>query len=104
MKLAVTEVERFRSMHAWVNRVLRIDLSTMRVEVHEAGPYVPEYLGGRGIATRICYIPTKDGGGNLVDRPAGWFLVFSILLYFQMACLIASGRYYESSWAFRIWR
>jgi aldehyde:ferredoxin oxidoreductase len=55
VKSVVTEVERFRSMHAWVNRILRINLSNMRVEVQEAEPYVPEYLGALGIAARICW-------------------------------------------------
>jgi aldehyde:ferredoxin oxidoreductase len=49
------EVERFRNMHAWVSRILRIDLSTMHIEAQEAEPCVPEYLGARGIAARICW-------------------------------------------------
>jgi aldehyde:ferredoxin oxidoreductase len=55
MKPVVQELERYRSMPAWANRILRIDLSTMRIEAHEAEPYVPEYLGARGIAARICW-------------------------------------------------
>lgn len=39
-------------MHGWANRILRIDLSNRRMGVQEAEPYVPEYLGGRGIAAR----------------------------------------------------
>jgi aldehyde:ferredoxin oxidoreductase len=42
-------------MHAWANRILRIDLSNMKIDVQEAAPYVPEYLGARGIAARICW-------------------------------------------------
>jgi hypothetical protein len=49
----VKNVERFRPMVAWANRILRIDLSTMAIEAHEAAPYVPEYLGARGIADRF---------------------------------------------------
>jgi len=55
MKPVVTEVERFRGMHGWANRILRIDLSDTRIEVQEAEPYLPGYLGGRGIAARICW-------------------------------------------------
>jgi aldehyde:ferredoxin oxidoreductase len=55
MRPVVTEVERFRPLHAWANRILRIDLSNMRVEVQETEPYVPQYLGARGIAARICW-------------------------------------------------
>jgi aldehyde:ferredoxin oxidoreductase len=42
-------------MHAWTNRILRIDLSNMDIEVQPAESYVPEYLGARGIAARICW-------------------------------------------------
>jgi aldehyde:ferredoxin oxidoreductase len=42
-------------MHGWTNRILRVDLSNMRVQVQETAPFVPEYLGARGIATRICW-------------------------------------------------
>jgi len=42
-------------MHGWANRILRIDLSNTRIEVQEAEPYLPEYLGGRGMAARICW-------------------------------------------------
>jgi aldehyde:ferredoxin oxidoreductase len=55
VKPVVREVERFRSMYAWANRILRIDLSNMDIEVQEAEFLVPEYLGARGIAARICW-------------------------------------------------
>lgn len=55
MKPAVQEVERFGGMHAWANRILRIDLGNMTIEVQPAQPYVPEFLGARGIAARICW-------------------------------------------------
>jgi aldehyde:ferredoxin oxidoreductase len=42
-------------MYAWANRILRIDLSNMDIQVQEAEFYVPEYLGARGIAARICW-------------------------------------------------
>jgi aldehyde:ferredoxin oxidoreductase len=55
MRPIVKKVERFRAMHAWANRILRIDLSDMDIEVQEAAPYLPEYLGARGIAARFCW-------------------------------------------------
>jgi aldehyde:ferredoxin oxidoreductase len=55
MKPITHQLGRFRQMHGWANRILRIDLSDMRVEAQEAAPYVPEYLGARGIATRVCW-------------------------------------------------
>ena len=47
-------------MHAWANRILRVDLDNMRVWAHESAPYVPEYLGARGIAARICWEETPE--------------------------------------------
>ena len=38
-----------------MNRILRIDLSDMRVWVEETAPYVPHFLGARGIAHRIVW-------------------------------------------------
>ena len=55
VKQVVKGVPRFRSMYGWSNRILRVDLSDMRIEVQETAPYVPEYLGARGIAARICW-------------------------------------------------
>ena len=55
MSDVVARVMRFPIMHGWTNRILRIDLSNMRIRVQEAASYVPEYLGARGIAARICW-------------------------------------------------
>jgi aldehyde:ferredoxin oxidoreductase len=49
------QVGRFKRMHAWANRILRVDLSSMQIEVQPTAPYVPQYLGGRGIAARLCW-------------------------------------------------
>jgi len=51
----VEKVRRFDKMHGWVNRILRVDLSAMTVRVQETAPYVPDYLGARGIAHRIVW-------------------------------------------------
>ena len=50
-----TNVRRFERMHGWMNRILRVDLSEMRVKVHPSLPYVPAFLGARGLAARICW-------------------------------------------------
>jgi aldehyde:ferredoxin oxidoreductase len=55
MKPIMVKVGRFEAMHGWANRILRIDLSNMSVGVQETAPYVPAYLGARGIAARICW-------------------------------------------------
>ncbi len=55
MKRVNQTVPRFGHSYAWANRILRIDLTTMSVAVHESAPYVPQYLGARGIAARICW-------------------------------------------------
>ncbi len=55
MKPVVKKVARFRSMHGWANRILRVDLDNMSIEAQETEPYVPEYLGARGIAARLCW-------------------------------------------------
>jgi aldehyde:ferredoxin oxidoreductase len=55
MRPITVRLERYENMHGWANRILRIDLSDMRVWVHETAPYVPDYLGARGIAARICW-------------------------------------------------
>jgi aldehyde:ferredoxin oxidoreductase len=60
MKSTTVTLPRRQSRHSWANRILRIDLSNMRVTAQETAPYVPEYLGARGIATRICWDEYPD--------------------------------------------
>ena len=55
MKPIVEKVDRFGSMCGSANRILRVDLSTMRIAVQETTPYVPTFLGARGIAAKICW-------------------------------------------------
>lgn len=55
MRPIAKRVKHFRHMDAWANRILRVDLNDMRIEVQETAPFVPEYLGARGIAARICW-------------------------------------------------
>ncbi len=55
MSQAIKKVNRFGNMYGWANRILRVDLSDTRIKVQETAPYVPEYLGARGITARICW-------------------------------------------------
>ena len=55
MKRITVNGARFPHTHAWANRILRIDLSNMTIEAREAAPYIPAYLGARGIAARIAW-------------------------------------------------
>ena len=52
-------------MHAWANRILRIDLSDMSVRAEPSEPYLPDWIGGRGLAVKLCWDangrPTKEG-------------------------------------------
>jgi len=55
MKPITVNLTRFSDTHGWAGRILRIDLSNMRIWAQETAPYVPDYLGARGIAARICW-------------------------------------------------
>jgi aldehyde:ferredoxin oxidoreductase len=46
---------RYEPLHGWTNRLLRIDLSDMCIWAQETAPYVPAYLGARGVAARLCW-------------------------------------------------
>ncbi|MBN1399348.1 MAG: hypothetical protein JXA74_00840, partial [Anaerolineae bacterium] len=55
MQPITQRVRRYESMFGWTNTILRIDLSEMRIWTQETRPYVPAYLGARGIAARIAW-------------------------------------------------
>ena len=55
MKSVTVNVPRTPSMPPWANRLLRIDLSDMTVRVQESAPYLPQYLGARGLAARLAW-------------------------------------------------
>jgi aldehyde:ferredoxin oxidoreductase len=55
MKPQTFKLERSHAPSCWANRILRIDLTAMRVWAQETAPYVPAYLGARGIAARLCW-------------------------------------------------
>ncbi|MFC2106142.1 aldehyde ferredoxin oxidoreductase N-terminal domain-containing protein [Candidatus Bipolaricaulota bacterium] len=55
MKPTTVQLERFEQMYGWANRLLRVNLSTMKIEAHPTASYVPDFLGARGIAAKICW-------------------------------------------------
>lgn len=55
MKDITVQVERFKPLYAWTNRILRVDLSARSVRVTETAPYVPDYLAARGLAHKIAW-------------------------------------------------
>ena len=60
MKPTTVTLGHFQATHAWTGRILRIDLSNRRVWAQETAPYVPEFLGGRGIAAKLCWDEYAD--------------------------------------------
>ncbi len=51
----VVRVERFRPLYGWANRLLRVNLSDRTIRVQPLEDYVPDYLGGRGLAARLAW-------------------------------------------------
>ena len=74
MKPIVEKVRRFGSMQAWANRILRVDLSNMRIGVQETTSYVPDFLGARGIAAGICWDEYPEPVGAF--DPANPLMIF----------------------------
>lgn len=48
-------------MNGWTGNILKIDLSSGKVETEPTERYVDEYLGGRGIGVRLVYELLKPG-------------------------------------------
>ncbi len=42
-------------MYGWVGKILRIDLDSGKIFTEETLKYVPDYIGGKGVATRIAW-------------------------------------------------
>ena len=47
----------------WAGRILRVDIGTGEITTEETAKYVPDYIGGKGIATRIAWNELKPGVG-----------------------------------------
>jgi len=52
-------VARFANMHGWANRILRVDLGDMSIDMQEAAPYVPQWAPTkcRWTAVRCWSVP-----------------------------------------------
>ena len=58
------------AVHAWTGKILRVDLTARRIEVEDTLTYAHDYIGGRGIATRIAWNELKPGVGPFdADNP-----------------------------------
>ena len=55
MKPVTATMPRFAPRFGWSNRLLRIDLSDARLSVEPLERYIPDYIGGRGVAARIAW-------------------------------------------------
>jgi aldehyde:ferredoxin oxidoreductase len=50
-------------MYGWAGKILKVDLTSGKVETVPTSDYVPKYLGGRGLAARIYWeeVPSDAG-------------------------------------------
>jgi len=55
MNQSTYQVPKFAPLHGWANRLLRIDLGNRTVQAEPIEAYVPDYLGGRGLAARVLW-------------------------------------------------
>ena len=55
MKPVVTRVPRFGERYGYANRILRVNLSDMSVRAEESAPYLPYFLGGRGLGAKLAW-------------------------------------------------
>ena len=62
-------------MNGWMGKILKIDLSTGKVETERTEAYVDDFLGGRGIGVRLVYELLKPGTDALAP---GNPLIFSM--------------------------
>ncbi|MBN1581555.1 MAG: hypothetical protein JXA89_12700 [Anaerolineae bacterium] len=54
MKIKAT-LPKFDPMFGWTNRILRIDLTQGHIWAQETAPYVPAFLGARGLAAKLLW-------------------------------------------------
>jgi len=50
-------------LYGWVGKILRIDIGSGKTTTEDTSKYVPEYIGGKGIATRIAWNELRPGIG-----------------------------------------
>ncbi|MCE5258058.1 MAG: hypothetical protein LLG44_03245 [Chloroflexi bacterium] len=55
MQITGAVMPRFAALGGWVNRILRVDLSTMSIRAQETAPFVPDFLAARGLAAKFVW-------------------------------------------------
>ena len=50
-------------MYGWTGKVLRVDLSSGKISSIDTSQYVPQYIGGLGVAAKIAWDELKPGTG-----------------------------------------
>ncbi len=50
-------------MYGWTGKVLRVDLSSGKIFHIDTSRYVPQYIGGLGVAAKIAWDELKPGTG-----------------------------------------
>ncbi len=50
-------------IYGWVGKIVRVDLTERRIEIVPTAPYVPTFIGGRGIAAKIAWDEIPAGVG-----------------------------------------
>lgn len=51
------------AIYGWVGKILRVDLTSRTITAEDTAKYVPDYIGGKGIATRIAWDELKPVTG-----------------------------------------
>jgi aldehyde:ferredoxin oxidoreductase len=75
MKKLDAVMPRFEPMQPWANRILWVDLSDGTARAEPSSPYLPAYLGSRGLAARLCWehypepVPPFDPANPLMVVP-----------------------------------
>lgn len=75
MSLAPGPLSRFDPLPPWANRILWVDLSSGTARVEPSAAYLPDYLGSRGLAARLCWehypepVPPFDPANPLMVVP-----------------------------------
>jgi aldehyde:ferredoxin oxidoreductase len=55
MNAITVTLPRFSPRYGWANRLLRVDLSNASITVQPLDEYIPDYIGGRGVAVRLAW-------------------------------------------------
>jgi len=57
-------------MNGWAGKILRVDLTQGKFEIIPTSDYVPTYIGGRGVASRIYWeeVPADAGAFDPENR------------------------------------